>query len=305
MRTWIGALAAATVVAACATPNAKHVAYVQGTPRASIGDAYDSYLLPKSIITVDQGSVDGKDVYAISLKLAGDMKTAFGIRAVDRFGVNTEIAVTKLDNTQLLQSVSVEIDDKRIEYIGSAFKLLGTLALAATGAPSASMGGANTKKFPVDADTQERLVSASCGREKCTASLFPRGATTFAANLLVDEVPPDAIDLAIVLQDLDHAKGAIFAPACRRAEVRIPTQESNKEQVFGFSLADPRYVQIIPLPSKGTITFHSECGFSVVSEKVEIQSNAAVAESFLKKLQALLESLKDKKDKDENKDESE
>lgn len=284
-------LMTALVLTACATPNVKYVAYSQEAPRAAIDGAYETYLLPKSILTIGRSGDEGKYIYPIGLALAADTRNSFGVRAVDRFGVDTDLTVTRIENTALLHSVSVDLVDKRIEYVGDAFKLLGTVATLATG-PGIALAGSSAGPYPREVDTLERLTQANCLRLHCEIPLITPVGTDLAATLSVGDVPPDAMDLAQALTKIGDARGVLLSSACRQSSVQIRTGEDTQD-TFHFSLADPRYVQVIPLPSKGTITFHSQCGFNVTSEKVEVQSNAAVADAILQDVKKLLESMKE------------
>lgn len=279
-------------LAGCATPRANHIVYNQLEPRTVIGEGYDTYQLPKTIITI-QKQVKGDVIeYPISLGLAGDPAYSFGLKPVDRFGVNTDITLAKIENTPLIKSIAVSLDDKRTEYIASAFKLLTTVALTASGSSGIFLDGRLPQQFPIEIDTSTLLRKASCARDACEISMLPP-TSNLSPNLIVGEIPADSIEVANAIDQLAEAKGVVFTSACRRASIRVPTGDPGQWVVTDFALADSRYLQVIPMPSKGVITFHSECGVSVTSENVELKSDTEVADSAIKELLKLVEAIKD------------
>ncbi len=290
------------LIAGCATPKVKYGAFTQDKPRTDLASHADTYMLAKTLLTVSrEESEDGaKETHRVALRVVEDPAISFGITPWNRMGVTTRVSLTKVANTQLVQSATISVEDKRIEFIGEAFKLLSTVTGVAVGAAP----GAGVQPFPLNIDTLGLMNAGKCLRRKCTIKALQTATAPLNADLTVSEVPPDAIEVATVLGDLSAGGGVFFASACRQASLRvaIPGQD---DLVSNFSLADPRYVQIVALPIKGQIVAHSECGYSVVPEEVTLQSDLKVADSFFdellkfKKAYDESNSVDDKEEKDE------
>ncbi|MCP2226537.1 hypothetical protein OKW12_001945 [Pseudomonas silensiensis] len=292
----------------CAVPSVKYTVFQDDAPRTNSEDYADTYMLSKTQLTLEfkpAKSQDGGDVrnLLVSLRRLEDPRYSFGITPWNRwYGVNTRVSIVKTENTQIVQSLSVSIEDKRKEFIESSFKLLGTLAQLTVA--SAAPGEKKLEKpYPVIIDTLSKLRSSNCERGSCSEiPLVPHnwGAT---ALLEVGPVPPDAIDIRTVVSEqfLSKANRVLFSSACRQATLTIKDINSSDDNlVKHFSLADPRYVQLIGLPAKGQITAHTECGYSVVPENVVLQSNVDVAESFFSNFFKYRAAFIEKRDAEDN-----
>jgi hypothetical protein len=283
MRNAIGlGIIVVTLVTGCATPNVKYGVFTQDSPRTDPAPYADTYMLAKTVLTVSrEQSADGQEEsHKVTLRRIEDSTRSFGITPWNRMGVTTRLSLAKIDNTQLVQSVTVSVEDKRVEYIGEAFKLLSTI----TGvAPAAAPSTSKINRFPLVIDTYQLMGYHSCDRNTCTIKVLDTNRDPLDATLIVSPTPPDAIDVGAAVEKLNSAGGVFFSSACRQATLRVSIP-GNDDLVSNFSLADPRYVQVVALPAKGVITAHSECGYSVVPEEVKLQSNLTVADSFFTEL---------------------
>lgn len=290
-------VAGSILAVGCAAPKVKYREFTQQNLRTDISSYSDTYMLAKTAIdvTLSEDFETGDETFEVHLRRVEDSGRSFGMSPWSRYGVVTHVSIVKIDNTQLVQSASVSVEDNRIEYVAKAFKVVSSLSgLGLFGA--AEEGGADSTRaiFPVSIDTQELLKSdKSCLRGACTLDTS-ESSHGINATLDVGEVPPDAIEVTELGAFLDSPQGVLFASACRQAKLEIEINNSRSNLVSNFSLADPRFVQVIRLPYKGTITAHSECGYSVVSEEVELVSDLDVADSVLSELKKLNEQLEEK-----------
>jgi hypothetical protein len=212
---------------------------------------------------------------------------SFAFTPTRRYGVNTNVVLTKTPNTQLIEKVTVELEDKRKEFIAQAFKVLGSVTQLVSRAPNA-----NANRMPIAFDLSAAVAADSaCSRgNKCSITLSgPSDPVT--VSVVVDEVPPDAVPVESVLRSPELVNGSLIVSACRQARMRVVLL-GPQDMVTSFSMADPRFVQLVAMPKKGTITAHSECGYSVVSDKVEEVTDLQVADSFLTELKKFLDSTK-------------
>jgi hypothetical protein len=66
----------------------------------------------------------------------------------------------------------------------------------------------------------------------------------------------------------------------------------------GLRVADPRFVQRVQFPTKGSITAHSECGVSVASEAASGDSGAAIVAALSTEAKAIKDALDSSKKAD-------
>lgn len=287
---WFSFTFTMAVLYGCAVPSTKYTLYSQGGERERINKTADTYMLAKSQLTISKKTVDadGEETNTIEvlLRKIEDPTYSFGITPWNRwYGVKTQIALTKVENTQLAQSVSVAVEDKRTEFIESAFKLLGTIAQIPISQKGEGEEKSKLKNFPAVVDASQLIKN--CQRTACDKELLNASEWGVNASISVAEVPPDAIDIKKISAPgfLLEASGVFFASACRQATIRISgIENSESDLVQHFALADPNYVQAIGLPNSGTITAHSECGYSVVPQNVELKSDTDVANKFFEEL---------------------
>jgi hypothetical protein len=287
---WLSFTFTVAALYGCAVPSTKYTLYSQGGEREKISKTADTYMLAKTQLTISRRNNDagGEETSAIEvlLRKIEDPNYSFGITPWNRwYGVKTQIALTKVENTQLVQSLSVSVEDKRTEFIESAFKLLGTIAQIPISQKGEAEEKSKLKKFPAVVDASQ--IIKSCQRTACERELLKTSEWGVSASISVAEVPPDAIDIKHVSAPgfLLEASGVFFASACRQATIRISgIENSESDLVQHFSLADPNYVQAIALPNSGTITAHSECGYSVVPQNVELKPDTDVADKFFEEL---------------------
>ncbi|MFV3404784.1 hypothetical protein ACNFIC_12575 [Pseudomonas sp. NY15463] len=295
----------------CAVPSTKYTLYDQNAERVSIDSTADTYMLAKSQLTISKkiSEEDGNatDAIEVALRKIEDTRLSLGITPWNRwYGVKTRIALTKVDNTQLVQTVTVEVEDKRKEFIQSAFTLLGTIAKLPISEKAEGEAKPVFKAFPAVIDASEAI--RECRRNKCEKTILNASEWGVQATISVAPVPPDAVDVKHLNDPgfLQSAKGVFFASACRQATIRVSKIEnSDVDFVQHFSLADPNFVQIIALPANGSITAHAECGYSVVAQDVELQEDTDVANTFFVEYYKIQDALHKKRKESDSESEYE
>lgn len=294
---WLALAALLSLLAGCATPRVKYGTFTQTNQRNDLSSFSDTYMLQKTMLNVTRTSTSkegeqAETAYHVALRRIEDPTRSFGVSSWNRYGVTTNISLAKIDNTQLVQTVTVSVDDHRKEFIGQAFKLLGTLSGIGIGAAPAEQKDGR-KAFPFELDTLAWLGRTDCSREKsCTAKVMTGDDHGINAWLTVAPVPPDALSADSAEKDLNGATGTFITAACRQATFRLSDPAAEDDMVVNFSVADPRFVQVIGLPTKGQIVAHSECGYSVMREDVELQSDLDVANTFFEELQKYMDANK-------------
>lgn len=279
------------VLSGCATPSVDYKVFTKSNPRESLESlSADSYMLSRSVVTitkVEEGEDGDKERYTTVLRRVEHPDVSFAFSPTRRYGVNTNVVLTKTPNTQLIEKVTVELEDRRKEFIAEAFKVLGSVTQLVSRAPNP-----NANRMPMAFDLSAAVAADStCSRgNKCNIKLSG-SSDPVIVSVMVDEVPPDAVSVESVLRSPELVNGSLIVSACRQARMRVVLL-GPQDMVTSFSMADPRFVQLVAMPKKGTITAHSECGYSVVPDKVEEVTDLQVADSFLTELKKFLDSTK-------------
>lgn len=254
-------------------------------PESLRGDEIDSYYLQRSTIKIEQSgttkNADGKEVVALAISSIPEEYTnlKLGVRRADSIGIRTNLNITKFANTDLIKEAGVDVVDNRIDTINKAGTILKTLAPFVFDASK----GTSPEALPKRINTLVLLEQYSVGREEKKGVDAADGVTIDFGVL-----PPDARPLESY-GDSTALSGLVYA-ACRQAVVKLKYQGNSVEQ--SVRISDPRYLQIASFPIKGKISFHSECGVSILSEKdTGVSTNAAVVDALVVQGKAIKEAI--------------
>jgi hypothetical protein len=247
----------------------------------------DSFFLQRSTIVIDVVSdttaknKDNKDVIVSDVSIVSkpaeyrDLKLA--IKPSNNWQSNTTVTVNKIDNKELVASIGVEVTDttvKTINAVGGAIVKVISLA-----------GGLGLLEvhedctLPITYDVPKDLPTAEGGQVE--------GPKCF--TLSVGKLPPDAMPAAQIPVDSDTHY--YYYAACRDATVtlKLPNQVGNKTKTV--RIADPRYVQLVQYPPKGTITSHTECGVSIKTEATTPTSAADIVDALATQGKAIKDAI--------------
>jgi hypothetical protein len=241
----------------------------------------DTFELATTQLQVKKTGVTENDdpIYEVSVIRAGDSKAVFGITPNRKwYGVNTTLSITKVANTPLVDSISSEVEDKRVEFIKSAAKLVGTVIGVGNAAPAAGQ-----LDKPQIYDLQP-LLAATNNRKAVTIDIAS------GLKIEVDEVPPEAVETSTL--PIDELSRVFIYSACRPAKLKVTS--NNQDSFIKLAVADSRYVQFVAFPAKGKIQSHSQCGISVLPEKASVTSDIDLAQTALDEVLKLREQLNKK-----------
>ncbi|MEB3438117.1 hypothetical protein U8291_13940 [Pseudomonas sp. A2] len=229
-------------------------------------------VLPQMISVPAEALPDPEDA-------AQDIRTRFMLRQDDAFGVDTHLSVTKIDNTDLLSSIGTEVEDKRVKYV----EALGSLATGVIGAMALMEGS----ELPISIDSYKILKNSKIARNGGIAHAIvksPDGNRMIHLQAKFGPIKDDAIDnLVFANKAREHAQETIFHSACRSVTVVFYDGPLAGQQ-FGATVADPRYVETVRFPEKGSVVFHTACGANTTSSPSGTSStldlvNAVIAQS--------------------------
>jgi hypothetical protein len=276
----------------CALPTATYTKIEIDKPATSVGKETpaDTFELATTQLQVKQTGVteDKKPIYEVSVIRAGDGKVVYGVTPNRKwYGVNTTLSITKVANTPLVDSISSEVEDKRVEFIKSAAKFVGTVIGATAGAGAGAAAAAPSPSKDIDMPEIYKL-QPSFDKNK------DRAAVTFTVanglSIEVEAVPADAVQASTL--DMKDMSRVFFYSACRPAKIKART--NGQDSFIKVAVADSRFVQFVAFPAKGKIQTHTQCGISVLPEKATVTSDIDVAQAALDEVLKLREELNKK-----------
>ncbi|HEX7913472.1 MAG TPA: hypothetical protein VF534_36030 [Paraburkholderia sp.] len=101
-------------------------------------------------------------------------------------------------------------------------------------------------------------------------------------------VPPDAIPVSKLPTDTTRN---FYYSACRDAAVEVNFGKKIGTATANVKVSDPRYLQFVRTPWKGSISAHGSCGIPVKSENATADSDAAIVNALATETKALLDAV--------------
>lgn len=208
------------------------------------------------------------------------------------FFSSTRLTYKPIDKTKMPEKLTVAVEDKvekRIQQAGDLLKLAVPLVFAEAPQPPAPAKGADaTQKLiqefkPWALNLAPLLDCVEWKEDEFTLpmnnsndlpegwsyTLVLRGASTTAVGIK-EKISPSttsAKKYAVLAEYLDSlgAKGILVYPSCRPAELTLTHMTGGKEDfrwVTQLVIPDPRWVETVKLPCKGSVTF-GDCSVAV------------------------------------------
>lgn len=197
-----------------------------------------------------------------------------GIKALTDWRSSTVVTLNKYQNTDLINSIGVEVTDNTAkaitEYGGALVKLIGL-----------AVSGELSQPCVVSGQTLIFVVSPQGGT--FDGNTEKKGCITVTLGAL----PPDAMPADKL--PMNQSTHNFYYSACRDATVTV--KQATSEVTKALRVADPSYVQFVQFPPKGTITSHSECGVSVQTDKAAVDNGAAVVNALATQGKAIKDAL--------------
>jgi hypothetical protein len=223
------------------------------------GDEFDSYAFQRSMVSIEARK-DDKNVPIAPLDLkvksgpieSTDFKIA--LRRADKPGVKTNLNISKIDNTDLVKEIGVEVVDSRVDLITKIGGILVKLAPIAFSATE----GLSVDELPLNVNMQVVMVDKRVLADAVNEIEVRPGIIADFGAIPVDARPIDQLPVG-------QPVSAFFYAACRSVLIKVQLKGQRFEQ--RIKISDPRYFQSVGLPVKGKVSMHSECGASVASEK--------------------------------------
>jgi hypothetical protein len=257
----------------------------------------DAYFLQRSKLEVSinettEAAKDGKSASTVPTMTfrsmpAEDSGRKLAVNPVKNWRARTTLTLTKFENTDLVSAAGVEATNEVINSINEfgaivvkAAPLLGLFGAAEeTVRPCLNPKGTLLTVLPEFKDPSGKAESfvfqgnASKPEKDCV-------------NVSVGALPPDAISFEALI--INEQIDVFYYAACRQVSISV----THRGEVLKAAarISDPRFVQSVRFPVKGTLTMHSQCGVSIKSEKA---SNETTASAIIEALAAQAKAIKD------------
>jgi hypothetical protein len=216
----------------------------------------------------------------------------------------TNLTFTKIENTDLVATAGVEVQDRRVEFLqnaGAIIKTIAPLVMGADGKPR--LGCVNFPAQACELNATELIPSGDGAKFKDVGS----AADPTGLEVQWGKVPATALRAEGAFAAPGRKANGLYYAACRDLAVTYAAavtpatgQTPTLKQVYTWrgKVADPTWLEFAAFPRKGTIRMHSQCGVSTSSEKDPTQPLDAVINTAVVQTIAIKDAL-DKAAKDD------
>ncbi|TXC69787.1 hypothetical protein FSB78_01555 [Sphingomonas ginsenosidivorax] len=177
----------------------------------------------------------------------------------DTLWKRTTINLAKVENTDLIQTAGVEVEDRRAAFIQTTGGIVKVVIPLVAGMAGAADLGAKCKAFPTqpcDLDPVRDLAMSKQGGTKTS------GTTTLSWT----EVPRSALPAVSFYGGvMSQPSRGLYYAACRGIDIILVTPTTTYR--WTGKIADPRWLDFVAFPRKGNLRMHDQCGVSTTSEK--------------------------------------
>lgn len=315
---------AASTLAACAAKPRAQLAFIDAK-KPNIRNQIDSYAFPRTFVDIKQSNDDSIASIVARNQTFEDFRV--GVATKDDLLVRTNLGLTKVANSDLLDEIGVDTKDNRVALIGDVGKLaIGLLPLVGMAATSSTCTSASASpgtplEFPLSLDSLLAL-------QLCRVDRSGLGDATDKQNwrqldgltVWFGPLPPDAMPVRsgtpptyASLNSERYKHGIVYA-ACRELRISFTANkiDEKKDPSTGKSartltptgvlrsvyISDPRYFRYVGLPFKGKVKIHPQCGTSVITDgSSQPSTDLAIANAFLEQGKAFSDALKKSEDK--------
>jgi len=184
----------------------------------------------------------------------------------------TNLSLTARNNTMLVESVGVEVQDERIKTIQTVGSIVGSLIALFADVPPVM------DPFPISVDVGGHLIKQ---KSRTAAKLEQTFTGKLAGKIEIEfgSLSADVIEWKEFESRLGQDSNVFFYSACRDASVSV-TVESNVHRAT-LRVSDPMFLQTVRFPVKGKILMHSACGVSVASEAARIATDLELLDALI------------------------
>ena len=221
---------------------------------------------------------DSQRDYSIVARRTPYIGQKLGIKAIKNWRSSTLISINKVDNTDLVKSIGVEVSNEVVKSInalgGVVVSVIKSTALDEAGKAEPCMKAGSSITISLPEDLDKPIVKPN--------------SETPCVEIVIDALPVDAIKATDI--PLSKDSNHYYYSACRDATVNI--KSGGGEVTTGrVRIADPRYLQKVQFPVKGTLSMHSNCGVSVKTDAHATNEGPAIIDALVAQAKAISDAV--------------
>lgn len=274
-------LAVICTVAGCAvTPTVQYSKFDAGASDKPDWDGHQKFKFNASTILVaaakdEKGNPKpvAQGLSITSVPAEDPRGTVIAIAPSNSLGVRTHLSLTARNNTMLVESVGVEVQDDRIKTIQTIGSIVTGLMAVLDTTPS---------PFPVTLDVGNHLKDQNSRKPKPLTETFKGG----AVNVEFGDLSAGVVEWREFESRLGQDSSTFFYSACRDAFVTV-TMGTTVVQRATVRVSDPMFLQTVRFPAKGKIMMHSACGVSVANEAAKVSTDLELLDAVISQVKSI------------------
>lgn len=274
------------LVGCAATIQVSYLTYSPDTEPVPDLKGQPKFKLASPMILVETKIDDKTNVVVMTFKVVPVDEPGgptYGIVSEDAPGIVSKIGIASRPNSMLVQDVTTDIQDKRVEFI----KDIGAIIVGAIGKPSAD------KATPplgfqgvVNLADALRANKSRAGGEVASLKNKKIGmqGEMVVVNVRLSPVSADAIERDRF--PFSSVQSTLVYSACRDATIELSYKDDTK-YVGTVRIPDPNFIQTVGFPKSGKIEFHDQCGVSVSHGKSVTSSSLELIKATLDQVRSI------------------
>jgi hypothetical protein len=195
-----------------------------------------------------------------------------GIEPGRNWFIYTHVAPSYVGNSLRLQKLDLAVEDNREEALQTVAAIATGTAKLSTGVGAASRGS----ELPAPLTLPVVIDLADAKNAVDQDKPLPLNPGWHYRISWLDHGPEEAG--FIRREGYKDVHGAAITSLCRPLQITLLNAET--KLVMGVTVADPDYLETIPLPPSGTVTFHDLCGADVAMQKAVTVPTNTLANDF-------------------------
>jgi hypothetical protein len=201
-----------------------------------------------------------------------DKRFLFGLNPVESIWFKPNVSVTYFDNSRMIKVIGTDAQDDRIKVIQGIGGALASLITVAAGAPAKKVEVTATDAAPLSLPVAIDISSYDFGASAWVGIQGNPG-WEYKVSLQVDPRGTKQRD-DFFSSFADKSTRAFPLSSCQDGDLQIRKSKgtnANEDRAVSYPIriADPRNVETMLLPYKGSITMHTICGADLATQKVD------------------------------------
>lgn len=213
----------------------------------------------------NQAATSSDDITVTVTKSSSSNDTIF-MMPDDGWGVSTDYSLTYYDNSLILKSLGTAMQDNRVTYIKDAGEFIAAAVPIAMTFFSVPLEEKPELKLPTTIDVEDYFTF--CDNENTATVNCWRplpGSTGWVYNISLSNLPsPTAVPRNDFFDKFKKDSTTSFpVVSCRDAVLHLKTTDGSTNKASHITIADPKFLETVKIPAKGSIDSMDICGANV------------------------------------------